>query len=475
MKRKRTLIYLLTLLLTGNLHAQQTLNVSGKTGLISGIPNLKIGDELPDFEIPIIIQGTKRSARVSDFKDQLLIIDFWSIYCSGCIAAMPKMDLLQKHFGNRIKILPVTYESETLVTNFWRKNRNTKDLGLSSVVEDKIFASYFRHQTIPHEVWVYKGKVIAITTEQYVDETNIQKVLNGESIKWPVKNDFYSFDGSKEPLFKLNKAQINPSSIIHYAAISGYKEGVNSEGLTGGSGIIRDQTEKTIRVFFLNQAIFTSYELNWRNLVNPKMLSKPSASIMPNQIVWEVADKSKYKYEFKTDYQANWIRNNGICFESLSQDTGQTTLDISTSIIKNLNYLLGLNVRWEKRKEKIFILVRTSNNDKLKSKTVLADFKDQFTTKGTTQRFRATSLSNVIYRINQQDQNPYVFDETNYKDEVDLDLNINSWTDITAIKKALLIYDLDLKEEERLVDKFVFTEIEGSSWLKEEKSNKNKL
>lgn len=474
--RKINIPVLIIFFLTGHLYAQQnqSLNVSGKVRLIPELPNLNVGDQLPDFKIPIIIQGTKRSARSSEFKNQLLIIDFWSIYCSGCIAAMPKMDLLQKHFGDKIKILPVTYESEALVTNFWKKNRNTKDLNLSSVVEDKILSSYFRHQTIPHEVWVYKGKVIAITTEQYVDQANIEKVLNGEPIKWPEKNDFYSFNGSKEPLFKLNKDQANPSSIIQYAAASGYKEHVNAEGLSGGSGTIRDKKEKTIRIFFLNQSIFTSYEMNWRNLINPAILVRPSVSITPNQISWEVADKSKYKYESKMNYQAEWIRKNGICFESLNPDTGQTVFDISKSIIEDLNYLLGLNVRWEKRKEKVLVLVRTSNNDKLKSKTTLIDFKDQFTAESSIKRFRSTPLSTLIYQLNQQEQNPYVFDDTTYPDEVDMDLNIDSWTNITSIRKALQPYDLDLKEEERHIDKFVFTEIDGGL-LKKKESTKNNL
>ncbi|NQX37614.1 Thiol-disulfide isomerase or thioredoxin [Pedobacter steynii] len=468
--RKIHIIYLIIFFLTGHLCAQEnkTLNVSGKAKLIPNLPALTIGNQLPDFEIPIIIHGTKRSTKSSEFKNQLLIIDFWSIYCSGCVAGLPKMDLLQKEFGNKIKILPVTYESETLVSNFWKKNRNTKNLSLPTVVEDKIFVSYFRHLTIPHEVWVYKGKVIAVTTDQYVNQTNIQKVLNGESINWPEKNDFYSFDGSKEPLFKLDQAQASPSSVIRYTAISGYKEHVNSEGLTGGSGTVRDKTGNTIRTFFLNQSIFSSYDINWRNLIDPSTLIRPSKSITPNQILWEVKDPSRYKYDSKMSYQAEWVRANGICFESLSPDTGQTISDISKSIIDGLNSLLGLNVRWEKRKEKVFILIRTSNKDKLESKTTLTDNKDQLTIKGTIRHFRAVPLSTLIYQLNQQTQNPYIFDESAYTGKVDMDLDIDSWTNISSIKKALQAYDLDLKEEQRLVDKFVFTEIDGGL-LKEEK------
>ena len=73
------------------------------------IRDLKIGDQVPDLYIAKIIKNQKNSAKISDFKDQLLILDFWDTYCSSCIEALPKMDSLQKEFGHQIKILPVRH------------------------------------------------------------------------------------------------------------------------------------------------------------------------------------------------------------------------------------------------------------------------------------------------------------------------------------------------------------------------------
>ncbi|SHG10713.1 TlpA family protein disulfide reductase [Pedobacter caeni] len=458
MHKKITLTLVSIFIQISTITAQQTLNISGKTKPIAGLSNLNIGDSLPDFSIPKIINTPKSTAKTSEFKEQLLIIDFWSIYCSGCIEALPKMNALQKLFGNKIKILPVTYESEALVSEFWKKNRNTKGLGLPSVVEDQIFASYFRHQTIPHEVWIYKGKVIAITTSQYVDEPNIRKVLNGESIKWPPKNDFYQFDGNKESLFKLQDAASKANAThLKYAITGAYKEGVNSEGLSGGVGIVRDSIHKTVRTFFLNQDIYTAYLLNWAKKINPYQLVKPSFSNIPNQVVWEVEDKSRYFYDPKTSYLAEWIRGNGICFESLNPDTGQTDKEIASTTITDMNLLLGLNVRWEKRKEKVLLLILKRGGEKLKSSNNIKNKEDHLVNKNGIQYFRSLPLSTLTYKLNQQKENPYVFDETNYNEAVDLDLKIPSWTDIPAIRKALAKYGLDLIEEERMVDKFVFT------------------
>lgn len=446
-----------------NVHAQ-TLDVSNKVNLISNLPNLKVGDQLPDFTIPKIIRGNKNSANTSDYKNQLLIIDFWSIYCTGCIEALPKMDSLQKQFGNQIKILPVTFEPKALVENFWKKNRYIQNLALSSVVEDRHFSSYFRHRSIPHEVWVYKGNVVAITTSQYVDESNIKKILSGTKVNWPVKNDFYAFDGTKQPLFHFDENQVDTNVVpLRYTAIRGYKEGVNSEGLSGGSGIVRDQKKKTIRTFFLNQSIYTAYQLNWNKLVNLRDLVKPSLSATANQFIWEVADRSRYFYDHKKTYQAEWIRKNGICFESLMPDTGQTERQISGAVVQDLDRLLGLKVRWEKRREKILVLIRTTQEDKLQGK--------QLSDKG--QMFKDEPLSQLVYTLNQQEGNPYIFDETGYKDLVNMSLEFSSWTDISSIRKELNRYGLDLKEEEREVHKFVFSEVNGGLLIPDEITNKN--
>jgi thiol-disulfide isomerase/thioredoxin len=440
-------------------------SVKVNSQLVPGTSNLTVGDQFPDFVIKTIIHSSKRTARTSDFKNQLLIIDFWSTWCPGCIEALPKMDSLQKQFGTKIKILPVTDQAESIVTGFWKANENTRNLRLPSVVEDRLFASYFRHQTIPHEVWIDKGIVIGITTAEYVDVSNIQKVLSGKSVNWPVKNDFYVFDKTK-PLFVPDSNQININrTFLKYAAIDSYKDGINSEGFTGGSGIVRDSKTKTIRVYFLNQPIFNSYLYYWSNVLNMHSLIKPSFSYYPNQFVFETADRLRYQYISKkvSGYEQDWVRKYGICFESVNPDTGQTDKAVYKTVIADLDRLLGLKVRWEKRSEKVLVLVRTAQQDRVKSKSTIPFDETghpvalHYIQKGTLHQFREGNLSTLVSIMNQEETNPYVFDETSYQGKVDMDLIFPSWTDIAAIRKALQPYGLDLKEEERIVDKFVFT------------------
>jgi len=404
---------------------------------------LKIGDHVTDAIIPRIIHSAQKTVRMTDYKDRLLILDFWATNCGGCIELLPKMDSLQKKFGKDIKILPVTYESSSMVQAFWKNNKYTKHLTLPTVVEDKLLSGYFRHKSIPHEVWIYKGLVIAITDEGYVDANNIMKVLRGEKVSFPIKDDYLVFDRSK-PLFIPDPGQIDTNNTsLNYAAISDYKEGVNAAGLSGGSGIIRNTHNKTIRCFFLNQPIFNSYTDYWFKILRASTLYKPSFLIMPNQVVWEVIDRSKYIYT--NGYQQDWIRANGICFESVYPDTGQTDQQVYRSIVSDLDGLLGLKVRWEKRKENVLVLVKNDHSNK----------KHNQLSGGT-----SYLIADLVYQLNRQEKNPYVFDESK-SGETELKLNINSLADIGSVRRELQAQGYELKEEMREVDKLIFSEIDG--------------
>src|SRR5689334_64140 len=73
-----------------------------KISLAKGLPNLKVGDVFPHFDFGKVIMSDKQKLNSSAFKDQLLILDFWNTRCGSCINALPKMEALQKQFGNRI-------------------------------------------------------------------------------------------------------------------------------------------------------------------------------------------------------------------------------------------------------------------------------------------------------------------------------------------------------------------------------------
>ncbi len=313
----------------------------------SGITPLKIGDQVPDIAIANIYNYKKDHASTADFKDGLLILDFGDIYCKGCVEELPHMDSLNKKFKEKANILWVTANTRAAMQTFWTHNKYVKSLKIPVVVADSTLRAYFRFSMWPHEAWIYNGKVIALTAPEYVSAEHIQMVLNNEKIDWPIKDDFNIFDGNKTPLFAPDSNQVAPGGIIKYAAISDYKEGATKIN-TSDLGIVRDSSTKTIRAFFLNFGIYDLY-MYVKIQLGTVNISK-FAAMKPADIDWRVFDMNKYNFTEGKGYRSDWTRENGICFESLNPDTGQSDKQVYQSVENDLNRLLGLSVRWEGNK-----------------------------------------------------------------------------------------------------------------------------
>jgi len=404
------------------------------------IKSLNVGDVVPDIAIKKIVNDKHRSTHLSEYKDILLILDFWTTGCTACIAEFPKMDSLQSVFGNQIKILAVTYESESHIRSFFKNNKYGKTTMLPSVVEDNVLNKWLKHWAIPHEAWIYKGKVIALTGGEYVTAKNIQYILDGNSPKWPVKDDFKQLDDSKPLISKGGFGQT-----LSYTAITPFREGVHDKKIISSL----DSNTKTRRNYFLNLAILPAYKALWSYLVQI-----PLSSGSRNRLILNVKDKSKYIYDWALGAKEEWNRKNQFCYESVTPDIVSDVKEQYKLMIADLNRLFGLDARWEKRLMKCLVLTRTSSDDKIKSKggeTILSFDK-------AIKEFKNTQIDNLVYKLNDYEDNPPIINETGYENPIDIELKIDSWTDIKAIQKILQRYGLDFKEEVRELDTFVLTE-----------------
>lgn len=150
---------------------------------------LHIGDQCPDMELSMVNYATP-TARLSDFRGKAIILDFWATWCAPCVGSFPKMDSIQKTFGDKLMILPVTYEDKNAVDYFLDKLKHVKKIQPVSVVNDQELNRLFPHSTVPHYVWIDAyGKVQAITFPESLTLTNIQSLLNGAKLNVPVRND----------------------------------------------------------------------------------------------------------------------------------------------------------------------------------------------------------------------------------------------------------------------------------------------
>lgn len=398
----------------------------------SKIQNLKIGDQVPDIWIQKIIRDTKTSTKILDFKNQLLILDFWDTFCGSCIEALPKLDNLQKQFGNKIKILPVSYQAEEVMVAFFKNNKIAKNVSLPCVVEDKILGSYFQYKLISHVVWINQGKVTAITGTDYVTAKNIQTILDGKKVNWPIKNDMVNFD-YRNPIFIQTEAdQYNTAGrFLKYSGITGHREGIDYR-----KGLFTDTLANGYRTAFYNKSIVSSFIM-----INYAI--KPTDFIPhPDRLVLEVKDRSKYVYSSDYGFSSDWRRQNEICYEFFCTKK-MTEKERLAYIYSDLNHLLGVNARYEKRPVKCLVLTKTKEIINLDSIN-----KDRKT--GT----RIAMSSIPLFFLDQTGKFPPAIDETGFKGIV----KIFPFKTIEELRGQLQLYGCDIIESERKIDVLVITE-----------------
>ncbi|MGN6268173.1 MAG: TlpA family protein disulfide reductase [Ginsengibacter sp.] len=194
---------------------------------------LNIGDALPAMPTGAIINYNAPSAALSDFKNELVILDFWSTWCVPCVKAMPEFEVLQRQFKGKVQFVLATPQEKGKIEKFL----SMKKIGLPCFVEDKELPLYFPHNSVPHEVWIRKGTVIAVTYAEEVTKENIQKVLDGEEVHFVEKKANFDYDILQPLLVNGNGGTAN--DLLYHSVITGYLDGIS-----GGGGVLTDSLNR---------------------------------------------------------------------------------------------------------------------------------------------------------------------------------------------------------------------------------------
>lgn len=444
---KLTTLLCYFLLLTTGITLAQEKDKYGRPPLVPGIAELKIGDQVPDILIDKIINNDKRTIRTSDYKDRLLVLDFWERSCTACIESMPKLDSLQRVFGDRIKLLSVTWEPEEKIVDFFNKNRflkeHTPPVHRASVVDDRILRSYFHYESNPHVVWINNGRVVAITGTEYITGDNIQTLLDGKTVNWPLKND--SFD-PMYPFMSLNvlSEEAMDSQNYSYSVLTGMSNAMEPE--VGGIYFKQDSVRNISRLAFFNQNIITVYQMLLNGIkpsVNEEDVLKDPSKMPyvphPARRVLEVSDLTRF-HNIQNKDQAEWNRKNLICYEMEKQGmVNQATL--YKSALLDINNRLELNGRYEKRKVKCLVFVKT---DKPVTDTV------------PTEKAGGTIITKlVMWDLDIPGKFPPAIDETGFTGK----LNMQPYDGTVAgLRKEMQRHGLDLIEAEREIEVMVISD-----------------
>lgn len=117
-------------------YTSKSLNNIFKSKLTS-ILRLAPGEKAPDFKLP---DAKGNYHNLSDYKGNVLYIDFWGTWCYPCIKEIPDALELQKQYkGKPVKFIYVSMESDNEDIDNWRNFINGNDKRFGKLLDFKPF------------------------------------------------------------------------------------------------------------------------------------------------------------------------------------------------------------------------------------------------------------------------------------------------------------------------------------------------
>ncbi len=449
---------------------------------VQDIKPLKPGEKVPDIPLKIMNNKTGKT-RLSDYKGKLVILDFWYTGCGSCIAGFPKMEKLQKQFGDKIQILLVnSWESEEQVAEKIEKNSHLRMHipDLPSVIDDtQVLLQLFPIGSgVGQHGWIDKnGSFIANAHAMSTYAQKIEDILEYKPTFF-LHDQVYASEFKKNPLIMNSHAKASnvEKSSLFLSANADFGPGSYSE-----LNVV-DKLVSTVRNTLINFSVVNLYMYALLEKVKSsrqEVIYNPWISdITPNFLKLEVADSTSYstffpppsyieinrlydsketlkenKFYIDTTYMKSYYSYEQILPVGLSQER------IRAEMLDDLNDFFGMKYgafgSIQKIKVPCFELVynqRIKINHKDKKPT---------TKRSVNESEVQLSLKNIIGSAATAFKDQYVFDETNGEADKIIPLTFSkdfSKVEFNELSESLKELGFSLRPSERELDFIVIKE-----------------
>jgi len=431
---KKAIFYIFALCLLSNFVDAQ--NANGGASFAQDVNHVDslIGKKCPNVDLTFY-NYSKTGGKIDDFKGKLLILDFWATWCAPCRSFLSKADSIEHIFGDKVVILPVTDENSAVVKAYLDKYEKLTGRKIKTVVQDKLLNQIFKHIVIPHEVWISPtGNVLSITDAEQVNTTNIEKVLDGSSTHLKLKHDVKEFrvDLEKPVLTGTQGVLIPDSALLFSSSLTKRIIGLHSSSSNFDNSIT-----------ILNESIPQLYS---------KILGHYDVQFIGrSNTILDVNDSAQFIEPHNNEQvTAEWDNapNHLFCYELILKDSSLFAhkFDIAAQQLNDYFKTIGIEGRMEQRKRVCWVLMRTSNSDKLRSDG--GDSNRKINASGV--EFHNWPFSEFIGMLQlyylQMSPIPIV-DKSGITENVNMDLTCNM-SNVQSINKALLKYELQFIKKE---------------------------
>lgn len=293
------------------------------------IQKLPPGSHTPDVKLKTYIGDKSQFMRLRDLKSRLVILDYWSEYCSSCIFAMPKLDSLQKVFGDSVTIILVTQQAKPGADKLF-KNVTFPRPHLMMVFGDTVLRKFFPHNSVPHHVWLEpRGTIRYIASGYNTTGENIRQFLSGKDLHLVYKNEQEDFD-SDAPFLSVDNGSLL-KGVVRYSAL------LRKISEYGGSatGFVMDTMRSLFGIKMINTTLLSLYKTAYS-----ETFYRPRFEF-DNKIKLEVKRPERFQFPEVMEELDTWSSENVYCYESRMKCIGvQECFDqMKTDLLQSLPYV----------------------------------------------------------------------------------------------------------------------------------------
>jgi thiol-disulfide isomerase/thioredoxin len=401
---------------------------------------LNIGAKMPDIEISNIINYRKEKIKISEFRGKLLILDFWSLSCKGCIESFPKYAKIRDRFSEKLEILPIAFGSTK--ENVIKFYQNRKALGKAIDFPSAIYANtrqnlfYNLFPSIetgfPILIWIDTSGILrGITRSAELNEKNISKVFSGQATS--LQEIYFQKDFSYEKPFLVDGNGGADTAFSCRSIISGFSDSIN------GNRYIKKRDEQFTRIFMPNEFISTviqecAYRGNNKDLLKKKLLLEV---------------KEPWIFNENPALSSSENKKNRYCFEVIlpSKYSFEEAYKI---MLVNLQTYFRISVLYES-KEMSCLIIRNFNK-----KLSTSNDPREYNIGDNGLRLKLTNM-NIKSLVSFLDKPgyPIIIDETNFETNIDIDVTIPRDYNFSQLKSLFEKYGIDVREEKRFIKTLV--------------------
>ncbi|WP_207515346.1 redoxin domain-containing protein [Longitalea luteola] len=396
---------------------------SVKTYQSNGSP---IDQFCPNFVFDTLLNHHKEKIAVSDLKGKFIILNFFGTFCLPCIADIPKLEQLQKRFGDTLQLLMVATDGLQKAEQFYaaRKNDNMPMFLPCAVNQEAV--NYFKITSVSTYVWIDdKGYVKGITDHSQITEQKIAEFLRGKKLQ--VRQ--MAKDTRLDPKIPLVEAanEIDSNSVMYNSTLTKHLKGIRST-------YYYPKRPRWGKLYVYNMPVRNLYQIAFGDTTGPVPYSRT---------VIESSHPEKIACPKEEDFEL-WKLNNTYCYELMVPNDKKENMQ--QIMQDDLNHLFGLNAFMETRTMKCLIL-KADKKAKFSADTSAAP-QLVINTAGITIKNHPFAVFAEGIRHYHQDK--IFIDETGITQRTDIAL-VATMNNVESCNNALKKYGLRLEYEDRPV------------------------